>query len=267
MSGARDGSKAVSEDDTISAAAEPVTEDGDQASEHERAQLVEDRLSQVLAAYRKLKTENAEFRERMSRNIERRFNDRRERLLIKFIDILDNLDRALEAAERSNVTESLIDGLILVRAQLLQTLQDEGLERAPVLGLPYDPALAEAMGTVPVDTREHDHVVVKELLRAYRFEGRVIRHGQVLVGQFQDDFADDDVPPEAEQVRPPDDEPPEAIQVRPPDDEESPEAEQARPDNEESLPELDECISDEEEEEEFLLANPDDDEDEPKSSS
>ena len=188
MSGARDGSEAVSEDDALPAAAEPVTEDGDQASEQQRAQLVEDRLSQVLAAYRKLKTENADFRERMSRNIERRFNDRRERLLIKFIDILDNLDRALEAAERSNVTESLIDGLILVRVQLLQTLQDEGLERAPVLGLPYDPALAEAMGTVPVDTREHDHVVVKELLRAYRFEGRVIRHGQVLPYRVEGHF-------------------------------------------------------------------------------
>ncbi len=223
----------MSEDDTISAAAEPVTEDGDQASEHERAQLVEDRLSQVLAAYRKLKTENADFRERMSRNIERRFNDRRERLLVKFIDILDNLDRALEAAERSNVTESLIDGLILVRVQLLQALQDEGLERAPVLGLPYDPALAEAMGTAPVDTKEHDHVVVKELLRAYRFEGRVIRHGQVLVGQFEDDSGADEAPAEAGQVRAPDEEPP---------------------------PELDAGSSEEEEEEEVSLpADPDDD--------
>jgi molecular chaperone GrpE len=235
----------VSEDDALSDAVVPVTGDGDLTAEQQRAQAVEDRLSQVLTAYRKLKAENADFRERMSRNIARRFDDRRERLLIKFIDILDNLDRALEAAERSNVTESLIDGLILVRVQLLQALQDEGLERAPVLGLPYDPALAEAMGTAPVDTKEHDHVVVKELLRAYRFEGRVIRHGQVLVGQFEDDSGADEAPAEAGQVRAPDEEPQEAVEVRPPD--------------EEPPPELDAGSSEEEEEEVSLPADPDDD--------
>ncbi len=245
----------MSEEDALSAAVEPATKDGDEASEHQRAELAEERLSQVLAAYRKLRNENTDYRERMSRNIERRFNDRRERLLVKFIDILDNLDRALEAAQRSNVTEPLIDGLILVRVQLLQTLQDEGLERAPVLGLPYDPALAEAMGTEPVEDKEHDHVVVKEILRAYRFESRVIRHGQVIVGQFQGDQTSDEAPPDPTPARPPDEALAEAVEVRPPDPEPQPEPDEPVSDEEEA----------EEEEEEFFLAG--EDEDEPTSSS
>ena len=40
----------------------------------QRARLAEDRLAEVLAAYRKLKTDNEEFRDRQSRNIERRFD-------------------------------------------------------------------------------------------------------------------------------------------------------------------------------------------------
>src|SRR5215470_11226797 len=76
------------------------------AGEIEEAQrktrLAEDRLTEVLAAYRKLKTENEGFRERLTRNQERKFEQRRERLLLRFIDILDNLDRALEAAESAH---------------------------------------------------------------------------------------------------------------------------------------------------------------------
>ncbi len=151
-----------------------------------------DRLAEVMTAYRSLKKqsdkqrdENEQFRERVTRNIERRFDDRRERLLVKFIDILDNLDRALEAAERSLADEPLVQGIILVRTQLLQTLKDEGLERIPVIGLPYDPAVSEAVVTEPVSEPEQHHVVVREMRRGYRLMGRLARASQVAVGEYQ----------------------------------------------------------------------------------
>jgi molecular chaperone GrpE len=151
----------------------------------QRAQLAEDRLAEVLAAYRQLKTENEGFKERITRNLERRFDQRRERLLLNFIEILDNLDRALEATEQTYTGTPMIEGIILVRTQLLSVLQEEGLERIPVLGLPFDPAVAEAVETRPVAEAEHDHVVVKELLRGYRLNGRVARAARVAVGQYQ----------------------------------------------------------------------------------
>jgi molecular chaperone GrpE len=149
-----------------------------------RANLAEDRLTEVLNAYRQLKTENEGFRERITRNLERRFDQRRERLLLKFIEILDNLDRALEATEQTYTGTPMIEGIILVRTQLLSVLQEEGLERIPVLGLPYDPSVAEAVETRPVAEPEHDHVVVKELMRGYRLNGRVARASRVAVGQY-----------------------------------------------------------------------------------
>lgn len=150
----------------------------------QRARLAEDRLAEVLAAYRTLRTENDAFRERTTKNLERRYDQRRERLLLKFIEILDNLDRALEAAEETYAGQPLIEGLIIVRTQLLQTLQEEGLERIPVLGLPYDPNFSEAVETRPVDDPDHHHLVVKELLRGYRLNGRIARASRVVVGQY-----------------------------------------------------------------------------------
>jgi molecular chaperone GrpE len=161
---------------------EPLPEGG--AAEHfeRRARLAEDRLTEVLAAYRQVKTENEGFRDRVTRDVERQFDSRHEKLLLKFIDILDNLDRALEAADETYAGNPLVDGLILVRTQLLQTLQKEGLERIPVLGLPFDPAVSEAVFTQPVDDPEQDHVVVRETLRGYRLHGRVARASRVVVG-------------------------------------------------------------------------------------
>jgi molecular chaperone GrpE len=149
---------------------------------HRRARLAEDRLAEVLAAYRQVKTENEDYRDRTTRNIERRYEQRRERLLLKFMDILDNLDRALDAAEHAG--NPLIEGLILVRTQLLQTLQEEGLERIPSLGMAFDPAVAESVGSQPVTEPEHHHVVVKELLRGYRLNGRIARASRVVIGVY-----------------------------------------------------------------------------------
>jgi molecular chaperone GrpE len=178
------------DDDSGKPTAEPALEQPPEAGavEHlaRRARLAEDRLTEVLAAYRQVKTENEGFRDRVTRDVERQFERRTEKILLKFIDILDNLDRALEAAEQTYAGNPLIEGLILVRTQLLQTLQHEGLERIPVLGLPYDPAYSEAVSTQPVEDAEHDHVVVREMLRGYRLHGRVARASRVVVGQYRE---------------------------------------------------------------------------------
>lgn len=166
---------------------------------HQRARLAEDRLAEVLAAYRTIKSENEGFRERISRNLQRRFTQRHETLLLKFIDILDNLDRALEAAQRSYAGEPLLEGMILVRTQLLARLKEEGLERIPVLGLPFDPEVSESVASQPVPDPDHQGVVVKELMRGYRVNGRVVRPSRVVIGVYQDGAAAP--PPEAaEQV-------------------------------------------------------------------
>jgi len=151
---------------------------------HRRARLAEDRLAEVLGAYRTLKADNESYRQRTTRTIERQFQQRHDTILLKFMDVLDNLDRALEATQTSAVSPPLVEGLILVRTQVLQILKDEGLERIPVLGLPYDPHVSESIGVEPVTDADHHHVVVKELLRGYKLNGRVARASRVVLGEY-----------------------------------------------------------------------------------
>jgi molecular chaperone GrpE len=173
-------------DGAPAAAADPAPEGDAAIAYHQRARLAEDRLAEVLNAYRAIKSENEGYRERISRNLERRFHQKHETLLLKFIDILDNLDRALEAAQRSYAGEPLLEGMILVRTQLLQRLQDEGLERIPVLGTTFDPEVSESVSTQPVSDPDHHNFVVKELMRGYRVNGRVVRPSRVVIGVYQE---------------------------------------------------------------------------------
>jgi molecular chaperone GrpE len=171
-------------DEMLAASLEPPPETGAAGQLERRALLAEARVGEVLTAYRKLKVENEGFRERVTRDVRRQFERHNEKLLLKFIEILDNLDRALEAAEQSYAGNPFIEGLILVRTQLLQILQREGLERIPVLGLPYDPTFSEAVGTQAVSDPDHEHIVVRELLRGYRLHGRVARASRVMIGVY-----------------------------------------------------------------------------------
>jgi hypothetical protein len=76
--------------------------------------------------------------------------------------------------------------MILIRTQLLARLKEEGLERIPVLGLPFDPEVSESVSTLPVPDPDHNNVVVKELMRGYRVNGRVVRPSRVVIGLYQE---------------------------------------------------------------------------------
>jgi molecular chaperone GrpE len=181
---ATDAPSAPREAGSSPAAASPPVEEGGAVAWEPRARLAEARVAEVLEAYRQLKTDNEAHRDRTTRNLERRFDQRKESLLLKFMDILDNLDRALEAAQTAYADQSLLEGLILVRSQLLQTLQDEGLERIPVLGLPFDPHVSEAVGTQPVSDPDQNGIVLKEHMRGYRLHGKVARASRVVTGLY-----------------------------------------------------------------------------------
>lgn len=165
-----------------------VDEEAASEAYQQRARLAEDRLAEVLTAYREFRRETEAYRERLTRQLQRRFEQRHEGLLLKFIDVLDNFDRALEASQTAG--DSLVEGLILVRTQLLQMLQDEGLERIPVLGLPFDPHVSEAVATVPVEDSDQHQVVMQEMLRGYRIKGRIARASRVVIGEYRDATAE-----------------------------------------------------------------------------
>jgi hypothetical protein len=142
-----------------------------------------------MAAISALKTENEAFRERLEGRLSAQYEKRHERLLLSSVQTLEAMDRAIEAARNSDAAESLISGVMLVRTQLFRILQDEGLERVSVLGLPFDERSAEAVQRRSVSDPDQDGLVIEELQGGHQLRGHIIRRAKVVIGEFVDEAA------------------------------------------------------------------------------
>lgn len=98
------------------------------------------------------------------------------------LPVLDNLDRALTVPEDGSAKDVLV-GVGMVRRQFLSTLEELGVRVIPTEGAPFDPALHDAVETVPVEDPEQDGQILEELTRGYRTDERVLRASRVTVGK------------------------------------------------------------------------------------
>ena len=100
-------------------------------------------------------------------------------LALDLIAVLDNFDRALEAAKASGAA-SIVEGLDMVQKQLLSALGKHGIEPISALGQPFDPNQHEALMRQP-SADYPEGTVVAELGRGYRLKDRVLRPTKVAV--------------------------------------------------------------------------------------
>lgn len=130
-----------------------------------------------------LSRENDAYRARLRQDLERRAELRTGEILSGFLEIIDNFERALEVSGETSL-EALREGLELNLQLLVSKLSAQGIEPLCLKGQPYDPELAEAVGTVPVSDPEEDGIVIDELQTGYRFGDQLLRPARVRIGSF-----------------------------------------------------------------------------------
>ena len=151
-----------------------------------RAELAEkDRqLREYIAAYKEQIVKGIdETKARLEREQTREIERLRGRLVVDLLEVLDNLDRSLEAVPPQR-HDAFIDGVRLVRDQFLGKLSALGLEPLAALGQRFDPNQHEAIGLVPVTEPEQDGVVMNVVRAGYRFSDKVLRPAVVQVGKL-----------------------------------------------------------------------------------
>ena len=140
-------------------------------------------LAATIAKYRGAAAEFDEARARLRKEVAKDVERGRRTLLVELLDVVDNLDRALDAAREAGATDSLGKGVEMVHQQFLARLEGFGVVRMAALDGPFDPALHEAVTTVPVNDSARDHVVVGIVRHGYTIGDEVLRPALVAVGQ------------------------------------------------------------------------------------
>ena len=161
--------------DTVEAEAES-TEASDKNSELESA------LSQVAGLSDKLMRTAAEFdnyKKRTAREKDEYYKNAVCDTIAQLLPVLDNLDRAVSAAEDAGETGSVLDGIKMVQKQFCDALASIGVEAIDAMGKEFDPERHNAVMTGEGGDKEN--TVIEEFQKGYLYKDKVIRHSMVKV--------------------------------------------------------------------------------------
>ena len=130
----------------------------------------EDRLKRVAAEFDNYKKRSAKEKEMM-------YNSLLADIISKFLPVVDNLEKALEAKTDD---ENYKQGIELVLRQFKDVLTASGVKEIETVGKTFDPELHEAVGSV-IDENLGEKEIKQEYRKGYMIGNKVIRHSMVIV--------------------------------------------------------------------------------------
>lgn len=142
----------------------------------EEADRLQDRLLRLQAEF-----EN--YKKRMAREKAEFLKYATESVLLEFLPVLDNLERAVTSARATTGNrEAVVDGIEMIARLFRSTLEKAGVKPMDAVGHPFDPSLHQAVAQVEsADGR--DNIVLEEIQKGYLLEGRVLRAAMVKVSR------------------------------------------------------------------------------------
>lgn len=166
--------------ETANEQAEMVSQDLDDALA--RLQAMEQALEEQKNLYLRTLADFQNYRRRQQEEMERQRALLLEALMEELLPILDNFERALQAAEATRELEPLLEGVKMTERQVKALLARYDIHPIEAVGKPFDPNLHEAIQRIETDEYE-DGTVVDEVERGYRIGERVLRPSRVIVAK------------------------------------------------------------------------------------
>jgi molecular chaperone GrpE len=148
----------------------------------QKTQEVQTRFEQLR---KQLQSETDETRQRLNRAAEERAEREKASFIAALLPVLDNLQRATEAAETGGSSEVITEGIRRTVSSFQNALAAAGVDPIDAVGQLFDPELHEAVETVEVEP-EDEGKVVAEYARGYKIGDRLVRPARVKVGRHSE---------------------------------------------------------------------------------
>ncbi len=134
--------------------------------------------------YVRLNADFDNFRKRAARDREDGIRAAQERLLNKFLPVVDNFDMAMAAtgSAQNTTIESLKAGVQMIQGQLKGVLAESGVEEIEAMGRPFDPNLHEALSQME-SADAPEGTVIQQLRKGYKMRDRLLRPASVIVAK------------------------------------------------------------------------------------
>lgn len=166
------------------------TQEVDQSQEQsqdfceEKMEQNEQELKAVKDKLIRLQADFDNYRKRTQKEKEEWAQYASQNLVDKLLPALDDLERPFNGEEeQSEEIKSVLDGFKLIYKQIMDVLQQEGLEYIETEGQFFDPLWHEALIQVPAEEGQEDNQIIQELRKGYRFKDRLLRASMVQVAK------------------------------------------------------------------------------------
>ena len=140
-----------------------------------------EQLQEYVNAVHEAQREFEAMRARVRKDAARDAELSRRSVFADLLEVVDNLDRAIEAARAGGSADKLLQGVEMVRQQFLYKLSVYGITRIEPLGEPFDPEQHEAVTTVPVTAAYGEGIVAGVAAPGYLIGQDVLRPAAVAV--------------------------------------------------------------------------------------
>jgi molecular chaperone GrpE len=145
------------------------------AKAREEAEQLRDRLLRTTAEF-------DNYRKRVDRERRDMAERAAESVLADLLPIIDDLERALAAADAGESAEGYRRGVELIHRQLLDLITRRGVTPIETVGQMFDPHLHQSVSSAP-SSQHRDGEIIEELRRGYRLGERLLRPAMVKVAQ------------------------------------------------------------------------------------
>jgi molecular chaperone GrpE len=151
-----------------------------------RTKAAERQVQEVQARFdqlrQQLQRETDETRRRLNRSADERATVEKARFIAALLPVMDNLNRAIEAASSDAPREAILEGLRSTASSFQAALTSAGVEPIDSVGEEFNPELHEAVDTEETSS-EMDGKVIAEYSRGFRMGNRLLRPARVKVGR------------------------------------------------------------------------------------
>ena len=152
-----------------------------------RTKAAEQKTLEVQARFeqlrKQLQSETGETRQRLNRAADERAEREKAAFIAALLPVLDNLERATEAAESGGSSEVIAEGIRQTASSFETALAAAGVEPIDAVGEMFDPELHEAVETSEGEPEDEGRVIAQHT-RGYRIGDRLLRPARVKVGRY-----------------------------------------------------------------------------------
>jgi molecular chaperone GrpE len=151
-----------------------------------RTKAAERQVQEVQARFdqlrQQLQRETDETRQRLNRAADERAAGEKARFISSLLPLVDDLQRALQAADEGADRDALLEGVRRIVGSFEGALASANVEPIPAVGEVFDPELHEAVDTADVGPEDEGRVL-EEYTRGFRAGDRLLRPARVRVGR------------------------------------------------------------------------------------